>query len=506
MQDGFIKQIGPIASVPIPNPGVGIIVYEGFLGDGKSNALAAVEYLLTGNGDKPRLRDKQADGEISAFGRTIEVGDKVRSYGAVNIPTLDARYTLTEFVDPGIKDPVAADSRRAKVLLQTLRVQGDPKLFYDLLGSQEEFEQVVSKGNQNEPDLVKMGTGIKKDIEQRSRDLAEASTRAKERAEGILSAHGHKTPPARSLEDVSADWEFASQRADELAIRKSEIDKLLETMRSQRSAFASLADPQPKLTQQRELVREADGLLQIKRDTLLRAESALREAQQAFDRAQLEKQNAESQLDRHKQELSSLESQVSEFEKIKSDTLKDLPQPIDPSELEEAKKLAQDLWAEREACKAWKEIEQSIAEANQLLSQSEGDQFVSVALRNSAQEVDSVLTACISKATDKVFWKDDRLKVIHPVRGETFFSELSKGERWRIAFELACRSVGQGGAFVVPQEAWEGLPPSVWFEAAEMAIQYGVMAFTGRATDEHGLRATVIDAQAFSEWKASQQA
>lgn len=44
-------------------------------------------------------------------------------------------------------------------------------------------------------------------------------------------------------------------------------------------------------------------------------------------------------------------------------------------------------------------------------------------------------------------------------RGETFFNDLSAGERWKIALDVAIDAVGERGLIPLAQEAWEGLDP-----------------------------------------------
>ena len=43
----------------------------------------------------------------------------------------------------------------------------------------------------------------------------------------------------------------------------------------------------------------------------------------------------------------------------------------------------------------------------------------------------------------------------HEARSATFYADLSSGERWRIALDIAIQAVGTGGLLVIPQEAWE---------------------------------------------------
>ena len=80
--------------------------------------------------------------------------------------------------------------------------------------------------------------------------------------------------------------------------------------------------------------------------------------------------------------------------------------------------------------------------------------------------------------------------VTDTARGVTFYSELSMGERWRIALDLAADQVGEGGIIVVPQEAYESLDPQARDAIHKHAVARRVVVLTAEATDG-GLRAEV---------------
>jgi hypothetical protein len=64
-------------------------------------------------------------------------------------------------------------------------------------------------------------------------------------------------------------------------------------------------------------------------------------------------------------------------------------------------------------------------------------------------------------------------------RGETvLFDELSFGERLKLILPLAIQAVGNGGAMVLPQEAYEGLDPINREMIEEILRAYGVHIIT----------------------------
>jgi hypothetical protein len=68
-------------------------------------------------------------------------------------------------------------------------------------------------------------------------------------------------------------------------------------------------------------------------------------------------------------------------------------------------------------------------------------------------------------------------------RGPTYYAELSEGERWKMALDIAVQAVGQGGLIVVPQAAWEGLDPVNRSLIATHAKSSGVVVVTAEADD-----------------------
>jgi TRAP-type C4-dicarboxylate transport system substrate-binding protein len=72
-----------------------------------------------------------------------------------------------------------------------------------------------------------------------------------------------------------------------------------------------------------------------------------------------------------------------------------------------------------------------------------------------------------------------RLVTNHAIRGETFYSELSHGERAKMALSIATEAVGPDGLIVARQKFWEGLDPAnrqIVHEAMREAGVYGLTA------------------------------
>lgn len=78
-------------------------------------------------------------------------------------------------------------------------------------------------------------------------------------------------------------------------------------------------------------------------------------------------------------------------------------------------------------------------------------------------------------------------------RGVTPYAELSAGERWRIALDVAVGALPSHGVLTVPQEAWEGLDPENRRLVAEHVRDRGVVLLTAEASEDDEVTASVFE-------------
>ena len=103
-------------------------------------------------------------------------------------------------------------------------------------------------------------------------------------------------------------------------------------------------------------------------------------------------------------------------------------------------------------------------------------------LREAGKRIDDVLSEQIAKLGSPIRVKAGRL-VLNTIRGETFFAELSEGERWKMSLDIAIEAVGPGGLLSIPQEAYESLDPINRHLIGEHVTGRGVVILTAEATD-----------------------
>ena len=112
-------------------------------------------------------------------------------------------------------------------------------------------------------------------------------------------------------------------------------------------------------------------------------------------------------------------------------------------------------------------------------------------LREAARSTDVVLSEAVAPACQALRVDSGRL-VTDTARGVTFYADLSMGERWRLALDLAAAAVGRGGLLTCPQEAWESLDPQNRNAIAERCQELGVVLLSAEATGDELISAEMF--------------
>lgn len=488
MSDVQIENVAAVERLKFSCPeGGGLVVLTGENGAGKSKSLEAIDAILSGGDPKGlQARDRTRGGTVDAFGVTIRVGQsRHRTLGELTVASLDDRLSIAELVDPGYKDPAAADRHRLKALLRVCGAEADLNLFGELLGDGEDLRPLLSPETLAETDLVALAQRIKRDLEAAARVNEDRETAERSEAAALVD----------SIRDVNlgapADVEQAQQALDaarreeqELEFRRKSAAAADERYReAQRSlSEAESAYTGPSADAARQALSEAEQREQESRDEVFRLQKALDAAHQRL------KTTAE---------LASRASDVLSRAEHHESLIAGWRATIERGQVAEMPAESQ-LLAARERVERAKSavanagvVARAIGQrARATILQQEADRHNSRAfqLRQAARATDEVLTQVVTSMGGSIrVGQDDkgnaRLLVTHPKRGEIFFSELSAGERWSLALPIAIAAVGEGGVFTIRQEAWEGLSPSNRARIIDALRGSGVTAITAQAAD-----------------------
>ena len=453
-----INNIGPIEHLELAaKPGT-ITVLRGNNGSGKSTALDAISALTRG-GTGLESRDGTVGGTASGFGVQIKVGrgGANRRTGDLIVTAVEDRLSIADFVDPPVKDPVAADSRRLKALVGLVGLVAKPEMFHELVGGPEQFAAIVKPETLKETDPITLAEKIKRDLESASRlantkaERLYGDIQAKQSAskDVDLTAECDRDVLQKRLERAIGDQSSLKERqnaAGRAALQRQQAKTALKKATDGYTGMSSIeaekdvtCATEDRDSQQRVVQKLEDALREAKAD-LQTANSTLALAVKALEHAK------------------SHEASIAAWrETLQSDTVEA------PSENVLAA-AEQDVQAARTASENGTLIRAAkarLAEADELDVQRKAAVVQSERLRDAAKSVLDVLAAGVKELVPGLQINNEfRIVVPHPIRTSCYYADLSHGERWKMALDIAVNSFerrGERGVLSIPQEAWEGL-------------------------------------------------
>jgi len=460
------ENIGPIrkASISIDENG-GVATLRGRNGSGKSIALEAVRSALTGKG-KPPVKDLAKQGIIKVGGVTLTVGRTARRSGELEIRALDDRLSVADLVDPGVSDPIRADATRIKALVGLSGATIDPG---DLHGFPENLLDGIDL---NEPvaAMAELRTRLNTGANEYAKLAAKGEAAAKALLESLEEFDGPVIDPAKAQERVTQALrnrdrleEKESMAISASALNKARRERLalipaIDLDAAQREAARLVAVADDKKARALKLKAEYEAAAADYKASVVDRDAATAAALAAFDQAQLR-----AELER---QISESEIAKPSYEEIEAAN----------SELVDAKAV-QARSSQQQAMAQQKSKAEALAVSAQEYAQEAAD------LRRKAKQTDEVLSEIVSTLDGCPLTVIEGRLSAQTKRGPTFYAELSMGERWRIALDIAIAVVGEGGLLVIPQEAWEGLDPQNRDAIAKQAKASRVVILTAECSD-----------------------
>jgi len=471
-----LENVGPIDRLSIPLPDAGVVVLRGRNGAGKSHALAAVDSLIGGRG-RPPCRDGARKGLVEGVGAKITIGRSTRRTGEAEVVTLEGRLDISQLVQPPIKDEEAADRQRIKALIQLSGQPADAQTFKTILPDDIELGELLAPGDLA-GDPVSVASKIKRALEAEARRFERTAADALSRANTLEGQIGDAALDVLDEQDAveqrrgaEAELEKALLALRELETRAEQVEQRRQQAEKAKQTLDSLRSQVPA-DQSIESLEVEEAELAGKIEKLERALAVARERRQQLRR----------QLDQARR----VQAQIEQLEQV----VAKVPEPVPGEQIEQARQAVAEARKEYdravEAVRIYR-IQQQALEARQQLRAAE---ISAERLRRAARATDDVLNDLVGRVTGRLRVEAGRL-VCDTDRGVEPFSELSPGERWRIALEIAVEQVGQGGLVTVPQECWEGLDPINRAEIAEIARQVGVVILTAEADQCEEIRAEI---------------
>lgn len=475
-----LTDIGPVESltIPVPEDG-GVVVLRGANGSGKSSTLRAVDRLATGKKTIDiSARDGAPRGEIRGCGVTVKVGRSISRTGELEVESLDGRLSVAELVDPGLKGADEADGRRIRALVQLAGVKPDVELFAGLFDSPAEFAEITKAAPLETDDILILADRIKRAIEAAARNAEGAANQEKAKAAACReAAAGVSTDVVTDEKLLGATLEEAVRRdstlREQARAAEARAAEIFEARQRIDAAKAESGAMEPQAVREKLSIAEANHQSCLAEHERLRAELA---------KAEINLRHAASDLSHWRDRLKDSESFADMIAELQETVAAgELPAPTE-TELEEAAEAVMDA---RESIEAGAIARRAIEEQGREKQHAARAELASRradSLREAAKRVDDVLSEQIATLGVPLEVRAGRL-VTKSRRGLTPFSELSEGERWRMALDIAIEAVGPRGLLSIPQVAWEGLDPDNRRLIREHVKGRGAVILTAEATD-----------------------
>ncbi len=516
-----VRDVGPVEHLVIPIPeGGGLVVLRGRNGLGKSHSLHAVQALVGGKG-RPVSRDGSPGASVEGLGARLTIGRRASHSGEVEIAHLEGEDPSL-LVDPGLKDQAAADTQRLKALLRLSRATLDVDDFAKLVGGVDRLRELCRPASLDaRDDAPAMVAAIKRDLEAAARMEEAAAENAFAKADGVRAAlEGFGDDSERECVSTEAAREAHTAAVREqaaLEARRDQNQQLLDASREAEAGLTQMGDAgigdaaETAMAQSKNqaalealggdgepdavmVAHDAVNAARTERDRLRRAEER---AQREFEDAQAEaaKQSMagtmRTTLTAGKVELAHRAAAIGQraalqraFEAASGAT------EITAVEVDEAARVLQVASDEVDAWVLHDKTHGMRAEVDEHDARGKAAAAEGAVLRSAAQGTEAVLLNAVRGVCgDNMEIQDGRLYVSTD-RGRELFCELSPGERWRLALDIAVNAVGHKGLLVIRQEAYEAMDPLNRQEIAAHAQNLGVVVLTAEC-DEGDIRAEV---------------
>lgn len=486
-----LKDIGPIKSLTIRLPESGIVVLRGPNGSGKSTAIRAANRALGGSSKDLTARDGTKAGELAIGDVTLRITrSRTTTIGDVEFDEIESKLDISSLVDPGIHDRDRADAARIKALVGLSGVVVTESDFYPAVVDKSTYDSLCVEWS-DDP-LVVVGR-IKRACEAAARRHATKAESLRLRAIGV-----REVTPDVDVDDLPPTDEQTLRAAYDLAA--ANLLRIEEQCKASDLAANHRVDSQAKIDEARASlsVVNIDSLFAASRDAVTSAsneekaiELMLAEIDEMRRKAQVIKDDIAIRKTvvvglRTKSDSLLASAKAAEQQRL---TIEDwerslaIAAPIRPTAdaMAAANDAAAAAYRAMQVGAETRDAVEHIVAARGLMSASISEAKDAEVCRRRAAAVEQTLTDMIPMGPLRV--EDGRLVTTTDRGDRELFSDLSDGERWRIAIDLACDRLQAGGMLTIPQHGWEGIDPATRSQIDAHATERGVVILTAEATD-----------------------
>ena len=226
------------------------------------------------------------------------------------------------------------------------------------------------------------------------------------------------------------------------------------------------------------MVHDTDNQVKLAEEAWRKAKAANETARSNYVHAITDRKNAEQH-----------ESLVGQW---REQIAASIPPAPEPGVLEQA---AENVTTARKAVEQGaliRQAKQHLADCAKAMERSVIHRTKAQMLREAAKGTDEVLSGVVGKLGTPLRVEAGRL-VLDTKRGNTYFDDLSAGERSKIAVDIGIDAVGANGVLTLSQEIFEGLDPINRDMLAKHAESREVVILTAEASDDEEITAEVYE-------------
>lgn len=428
-----------------------VTVFNGPNGVGKSTALDTIRSAVA----RKNVADLEpTDGERAGLaefdGVTIKVGKTVRFDGKeeATCVLIEGGDDVAAFIDPGVKDPVAADRKRLERLCSIVGAELSIEEIRAFVGQDLWDDWQSSVGRDKPEGYVETVRKLKRWMEEQARTIEAKIANCTGEIEGIgvLPAVGAEADASgKSLDALRAELMQSHQHCQQVIAR-----------RDAGRAAASLIQSQASFQQPEEYDDEISGLNSLIQASQAEIESLERKL--AVQRS--EKADFEESL-RVAESLRRAAVQAQQANVDLQRKISDMATDTDVQQAELAVSQAQDaVTAATIASQNAADVARKRQRLVELKSQREKLEAQAAQCREKASSALNLMRNVVSGLEDWSISEDLRLCVHTDRSKQEAFADLSPGLKAVRALELSCaKSVGDGRSKLVvcPQTVWESL-------------------------------------------------
>lgn len=442
-------------------PHGGVVLVTGRNGCGKTTALSAVSRMVQGDKSiRVEPRDNVARGVVEGWGAKLTVGRSVRKSGELEIESIDGKVDLAALVDPGIKDPVAADAARIKTLLKMSSTKLDASSFVDptIVG---DAGDLVDLSDCQTDDAVETARRVKKALDK----SALAREQAAAKCEGAAERTALMTED--DVEDVDVSYDEAKEKLDKAQEKYYETRGKWEQSKKFTSRVNEAVEwlERNKAPDVEALQHRVDSLLDEQTELLRKLAVLNGNIRDAETDLEFGKKDAEV---------------VREYEAIVSKAAAVNVTEADVAKAEKAAKDAFDLKVAVEKSDHSKRMREMAALTRK---EAKAQRSIAEKLRSAAASIDAVLGNALSGLGVPIQVQGERLCVNYEGRGWIPFADQSPGERYRQVIDWAISICPDRGILIIKQAGWDSLDRTNKSAVCSHATEKGVVIFAEQATD-----------------------